>query len=87
MHQKHKFKNAIYLEGDPSNYLTLFKRGTVYFALGKARNCLQDFSRVLELKPDFTTARAQRGVVHLKLGDFNNAELDFHSVVSAREII
>uniref|UniRef100_A0A1B0EZF9 Uncharacterized protein n=1 Tax=Phlebotomus papatasi TaxID=29031 RepID=A0A1B0EZF9_PHLPP len=66
------------VEGDPSNYLTLFKRGTVYFALGKARNSLSDFSRVLELKPDFTTARAQRGVVHLKLGDFDKAELDFH---------
>ncbi|XP_055695415.1 dnaJ homolog subfamily C member 3 [Lutzomyia longipalpis] len=69
------------VEGDPSNYLTLFKRGTVYFALGKARNCLQDFSRVLELKPDFTTARAQRGVVYLKLGDYSNAELDFHTVL------
>lgn len=65
-------------EGDPSNYLTLFKRGTVYFALGKARNSLSDFSQVLELKPDFTTARAQRGIVHLKLGDFDKAELDFH---------
>ncbi|GAB0088734.1 dnaJ homolog subfamily C member 3 [Sergentomyia squamirostris] len=69
------------VEGDSSNYLTLFKRGTVYFALGKARNSLSDFSRVLELKPDFNTARAQRGIVYLKLGDYENAEVDFRSVL------
>lgn len=42
------------LEGDPSNYLTYFKRGTVYFALGKAKLAVIDFNKVLELKPDFT---------------------------------
>ena len=31
------------VEGDPDNYLTLFKRGTVYLALGKARFA-QEFS-------------------------------------------
>lgn len=33
-------------EGDPNNYLTYFKRGTVYYALGKARFALQDFTKV-----------------------------------------
>lgn len=69
-------------EGDPENYLTYFKRGTVYLALGKARFALGDLSKVLELKPDFTAARLQRGSVHLKLGDYSNAEIDLHSVVS-----
>jgi len=46
--------------------LTLFKRGTVYLALGKTRFAVQDFSRVLELKPDFTAARIQRGIVLLQ---------------------
>lgn len=41
-------------EGDPDNYLTYFKRGTVYLALGKAKFALLDFGKVLELKPDFT---------------------------------
>lgn len=44
----------IFLEGDPDNYLTYFKRGTVYLALGKAKFALIDFGKVLELKPDFT---------------------------------
>jgi DnaJ homolog subfamily C member 3 len=43
-----------FAEGDPSNYLTFFKRATVYLALGKAKSALSDLERVLELKPDFT---------------------------------
>ncbi|XP_037028908.1 dnaJ homolog subfamily C member 3 [Bradysia coprophila] len=69
------------VEGDPSNYLTCFKRGTVYLALGKARMAITDFSRVLELKPDFSAARIQRGTVYLKLGDYDEAEIDFRNVL------
>lgn len=65
------------VEGDPSNYLTLFKRGTVFLALGKTRFALSDFSKVLELKPDFTAARVQRGTVYMKSGDYQNAAIDF----------
>ncbi|ALC45876.1 P58IPK [Drosophila busckii] len=69
------------VEGDPNNYLTLFKRGTVYLALGKTRFAIQDFSRVLDLKPDFTAARSQRGLVHMKSGDYENALIDFDVVL------
>lgn len=69
-------------EGDPKNYLTFFKRGTVYLAMGKPRNALSDFTRVLELKPDFTAARVQRGAVNMKLGDYDSAEIDFYTIVS-----
>lgn len=68
-------------EGDPTNYLTFFRRGTVYFALGKARNALVDFSKALELKPDFVAARSQRGNVYMKMGDYANAELDYYAVL------
>ncbi|TMW49100.1 hypothetical protein DOY81_005834 [Sarcophaga bullata] len=69
------------VEGDPTNYLTLFKRGTVYMALGKTRFAIQDFSRVLELKPDFTAARLQRGTVYMKTGEYNEAGSDFATVL------
>lgn len=36
----------MFTEGDPNNYLTYFKRGTVYYALGKAKFALQDFTKV-----------------------------------------
>lgn len=51
-------------------------------ALGRARFALNDFSKVLEIKPDFTAAKTQRGLVHMKLGDYENAEIDFYEVVS-----
>lgn len=74
--------NTFCTEGDPNNYLTYFKRGTVYLALGKAKNALSDLDKVLELKPDFTAARISRGNVHLKQGNYDLAQLDFYNVVS-----
>lgn len=38
---------------DPDNYLTYFKRATVYLAIGKSKSALPDLERVLELRPDF----------------------------------
>ncbi|XP_069676051.1 dnaJ homolog subfamily C member 3 [Periplaneta americana] len=69
------------VEGDPSNYLTYFKRGTVYLALGKSKFALQDLDKVLQLKPDFTSARLQRGNVHLKQAQLNEAKEDFKKVL------
>lgn len=69
------------VEGDNRNYLTFFKRGTVYLALGKAKLAISDLDRVLELRPDFTTARAQRGSVYLKMGDYVNAEVDLYNAL------
>lgn len=66
------------VEGDNRNYLTYFKRATVYLALGKAKLAIQDLDRAIELKPDFTTARSQRGSVYLKMGDYENAERDLY---------
>lgn len=73
--------NKFLSEGDPTNYLTYYKRGTVYLALGKAKSALLDLDKVLELKVDFTPARLQRGNVLLKQAHFDEAERDFHDVV------
>ncbi|KPJ09977.1 DnaJ-like subfamily C member 3 [Papilio machaon] len=68
------------VEGDPNNYLTYFKRGTVYYALGKAKFALQDFTKVLELKPDFTSARLHRANVYVKLAKYYDAKEDYLQV-------
>ncbi|EZA50946.1 DnaJ-like protein subfamily C member [Ooceraea biroi] len=70
------------VEGDPQNYLTYYKRGTVYLALGKAKFALLDFDKVLELKEDFTSARLQRGYILLKQAQFDEAETDLLDVLS-----
>nr|CAD7260022.1 unnamed protein product [Timema shepardi]CAD7571624.1 unnamed protein product [Timema californicum] len=70
------------VEGDPDNYLTHFKRATVYLALGKSKFALKDLDRVLQLKPDFTAARMQRGIVHLKQAQMDEAATDFTNVLA-----
>uniref|UniRef100_A0A0B7BH12 J domain-containing protein n=1 Tax=Arion vulgaris TaxID=1028688 RepID=A0A0B7BH12_9EUPU len=69
------------VEGDPDNYLTYFKRATVYLALGKSRSALPDLNRVVELKPDFIAARVQRGNVLMKQGNLPEAQIDYTEVI------
>ena len=42
-------------DGDPQNYMSYYRRATVYLAMGKSKSALPDLSRVIELKPDFTS--------------------------------
>ncbi|XP_046670513.1 dnaJ homolog subfamily C member 3 [Homalodisca vitripennis] len=65
------------VDGDPHNYLTYFKRGTVYLALGKAKSAIADLDKVIELKPDFIAAKQQRANAFLKQGDLHLAKQDF----------
>ena len=43
----------IITDGDPSNYLTYFKRAAVYLAMGQTKKALPDFTSCINLKPDF----------------------------------
>jgi DnaJ family protein C protein 3 len=69
------------VESDPNNYLTYFKRATVYLALGKHKAALDDLNEVIQLKPDFLAARLQRGSVLLKQGRLDEAHIDFEWVL------
>lgn len=68
-------------DGDPKNYLTYFKRATVYLAIGKPKAALDDLNEVLELRPDFAPARSQRGSLLLKLGRIDEAHIDLEWVL------
>ncbi|XP_043219343.1 dnaJ homolog subfamily C member 3-like [Amphibalanus amphitrite] len=69
------------IDADPQNYLSYYRRATVYLALGKAKQALPDLQQVLKMKPDFLAARLQRGNVHLKLGNLDEAHIDFEDVL------
>ncbi|CAG2177844.1 unnamed protein product, partial [Oppiella nova] len=69
------------VEADPNNYLTVFKRATVYLALGKHKAGLDDLNEVIVLKPDFLAARLQRGSVLLKQGRLDEAHIDYEWVL------
>ncbi|XP_022339432.2 dnaJ homolog subfamily C member 3-like [Crassostrea virginica] len=68
------------VDGDPNNYLTYFRRATVFLAMGKSKSALPDLTKVIELKPDFTAARLQRANVLLKQGKLDDAEKDYKAV-------
>ncbi|KAJ1357317.1 hypothetical protein KIN20_015443, partial [Parelaphostrongylus tenuis] len=70
------------IELDPKNYQTLYRRATVYLAMGKSKAAIPDLDKVVELKGDFTAARIQRGNVLLKQGEIDAAESDFNAVLS-----
>ncbi|KJH45683.1 tetratricopeptide repeat protein [Dictyocaulus viviparus] len=70
------------IELEPNNYQTLYRRATVYLAMGKSKAAIPDLDRVVELKGDFTAARIQRGSVLLKQGELDAAENDFNAVLS-----
>lgn len=73
--------SSLTTDGDPNNYLSYYRRATVYLALGRSRPGLQDLDEVIRLKPDFTAARAQRGGVLVKLGRLEEAHIDLENVV------
>ncbi|CAI4233306.1 unnamed protein product [Auanema sp. JU1783] len=70
------------VELDPNNYQTLYRRATVFLAMGKSKSAIPDLDRVIELKPDFTAARISRANVLLKQGDIDNAEVDYNAVLA-----
>ena len=69
------------LQKDPHNYLTLYRRATVYLALGRARAAIDDLNSVLEIQPDFISARSQKGTILVKLGRLDEAHIELEKVV------
>lgn len=65
------------IEKDPLNYITIFKRATVYLALNRPKQAHADFDAVLELKPDFKNALIQRARIKTKSGDWEAARKDY----------
>ncbi|KAF3396841.1 hypothetical protein EIK77_004659 [Talaromyces pinophilus] len=61
---------------DPTNYLTIFQRGATYLSLGRDTQAIDDFNRVLELKPDFDGALLQRSRIKSRSADWAGAKED-----------
>lgn len=70
------------VEGDPHNYLTYFKRAAVYLAMGRSKSALPDLDEVINLRPDFSKARMERGNIKLKQGDLDAALDDFETILN-----
>lgn len=62
---------------DPQNYLTYFKRATTYLSLGRTTHAIQDFDKVLAIKPGFHGALQQRARIKAKGGEWDAARKDY----------
>merc|ERR1719500_883372 len=69
------------VDADPNNYMSYYKRATVYLAMSRSRPALSDLDTVLKKKPDFLKARQQRGGLLLKMGRLDEAHIDLENVV------
>lgn len=70
------------INNDPNNYLTYFKRATVFLALNRPHSALEDLNKALELNPKFTSALSQRANLHVKLGNLDEAHIDYEQYLS-----
>uniref|UniRef100_T1IWF6 J domain-containing protein n=1 Tax=Strigamia maritima TaxID=126957 RepID=T1IWF6_STRMM len=70
------------IESDPTNYISYYRRATAFLALAKSKSALPDLNKVVELKPDFLSARIQRGMVYVKQGKLDEAHIDFEQVLA-----
>jgi DnaJ homolog subfamily C member 3 len=67
----------IAIQRDPSNYLTIFKRGATYLSLGRNAQASRDFDQVLSLKPGFEGALTQRAKIKARNADWAGAKQDY----------
>ncbi|KAK3054891.1 hypothetical protein LTR09_004049 [Extremus antarcticus] len=67
----------IAVQRDPSNYLTIFKRGATYLSLGRNSQASRDFDQVLQLKPGFEGALTQRAKLKGRNADWDGARKDY----------
>ncbi|CAG8592954.1 10642_t:CDS:2 [Paraglomus occultum] len=61
---------------DPQNYLSYFGRAVTYLSLSRSVAALEDFTKILELKPDFDQARLHRAKIYIKEGSLKEARRD-----------
>ncbi len=74
--------SSIISDADPSNYMSYYKRATVFMALSRSRPALTDLDKVIELKPDFVQARVQRGSILVKMGRLDEAHIELERVLT-----
>ena len=54
-----------------------YNRGRAYFDLGHYRQAIEDYSKAIEIKPDYEDAYINRGAAYAQLGDANLSINDF----------
>ena len=72
------FEAALALDVDVGDVLVYAASAAMNSALGQTEQALADYTRLLELAPDYAGAHYQRGLIYYYQGDFEQALEDFN---------
>ena len=64
-----------------NNWVIYNCRGYAHANLGNYRQAIEDFSRAIEIKPDYEKAYFNRGTAHVSLGNYRQAIEDFNRAI------
>lgn len=70
------------LQADTTNAEAYYLRGVANFQNFEFRAAAHDFTRAIELRPDFIDAIFHRGIVHVVRGRYDDAIEDFNRVIA-----
>ncbi len=65
----------------PNDYRAHYNRGVEYERIGDVEAALRDYSRSLEINPDYTLSRNCRGVLYTSMREFSRAHEDFAHII------
>ncbi|MBM4327185.1 MAG: tetratricopeptide repeat protein [Deltaproteobacteria bacterium] len=74
------------IDGDSKAYRAYNDRGVAYKRLGRFDQALQDYTRALEIRPDYASALNNRGVLHLERGECRRAVEDLTLALNHGEL-
>ena len=69
------------LNADPEDRLASLARGSVYLKMNNVKNAIIDFSRTIEIDPNYAKAYHLRGLALAKIGDDKEALKDFSMAI------
>jgi tetratricopeptide (TPR) repeat protein len=63
------------------NWLAYNNKGVTYYELGDYKQAIEDYSRAIELNPDYTEAFNNRGTAYYELGNYRQAIEDYDRLI------
>lgn len=76
------FETALKIDKNfPQAYITYFHRGNIFMAVGEEGQALEDYNKVIKLKPKYLRVYNNRGTLYLKQKNYDLALKDFNLVI------
>ena len=66
------------INNSPTNHLLYNDRGVAFKRIGDLSKAISDYTKALDIKPDYLNALNNRGVAYVEAGDYDKAIRDFN---------